>query len=93
MSELGFVVVVAAIGLSVGCAAHLLAAREERRRGGWFISLALGLLGATAGGGLGGVWWMEGHGVPAGIVLFAFVGAVFLVALYHIATSGRPLLR
>jgi uncharacterized membrane protein YeaQ/YmgE (transglycosylase-associated protein family) len=67
-------------GLVVGAIARLLV--PGRESGGWITSIAIGVLGAFAGGFIGrGLGWY-GAGQPAGFVL-SLLGAVVLLIGYH----------
>jgi uncharacterized membrane protein YeaQ/YmgE (transglycosylase-associated protein family) len=72
-------------GLIVGVVAKLL--MPGRDPGGFFITIALGIVGALLGGWLGRVMGMYGPNQSAGF-LMALVGAVILLGIYRL-TMGR----
>jgi uncharacterized membrane protein YeaQ/YmgE (transglycosylase-associated protein family) len=55
------------------------------RKQGVIVDIALGILGAVAGGFLFGVLGFGAHGLFAKIVV-AFVGAVIVIAIYRAVT-------
>ena len=77
-------------GLVVGVIARLIVARRER--GGWVVSMLLGVGGSLAGGFFGRIVGLYGEAQPAGFVM-SLLGAVALVAIHHAITTGRRLSR
>lgn len=53
-----------------------------------WLTMAIGLLGSVAGGGLAIAIW--GHGTQ-GIGIFAFIGAILLVVAYRRFVQKRPI--
>jgi uncharacterized membrane protein YeaQ/YmgE (transglycosylase-associated protein family) len=84
MSVLGWIIV----GLIAGWLAKLVV--PGREPGGFFATMAIGIVGAILGGWL---WNAFGHvgatGVDFGSILVAFVGSVILLVLYHAAIGNR----
>ncbi len=72
-------------GLVVGALARLIV--PGREKGGWIISMVLGIAGSMLGGFLGRMAGLYREGEAAGF-LMSLVGAVVLVAIYH-AVRGR----
>jgi len=68
-------------GLVVGALARLVVPGKEP--GGWVVSMVIGVLGSFLGGFLGRAMNLYQEGEPAGF-LMSFVGAVILVAGYHL---------
>lgn len=75
------------IGLLAGWLAKL--AIPGREPGGFFATLAIGVVGAILGGWMWNVFGNEGAtGVNFGSLLVAFVGSCVLLMIYH-ATRSR----
>jgi len=72
-------------GLVVGALARLIVPGKER--GGWVVSMILGVVGSFAGGFLGRILGFYRDGEPAGFVM-SLIGAIIVVAGYS-ALSGR----
>ena len=73
-------------GLIVGAVAKFL--MPGRDRGGWIVTILLGIAGALVGGFLGRAVGWYGPDDAAGF-LMALVGALVLLGLYRL-TLGRP---
>lgn len=73
-------------GLVVGIVARFLV--PGRERGGWVMSIVLGIAGAYVGGFLGRAFGFYGNGQAAGFVM-SVVGAVLLLFAYHALRGGR----
>ncbi|HLK39712.1 MAG TPA: GlsB/YeaQ/YmgE family stress response membrane protein [Polyangiaceae bacterium] len=73
-------------GLVVGALARFIV--PGREPGGWVVSMLLGVGGAVLGGYFGRLLGFYREGQPAGFFL-ALVGAVALVAVYHLAIVRR----
>ncbi|HET8715980.1 MAG TPA: GlsB/YeaQ/YmgE family stress response membrane protein [Holophagaceae bacterium] len=69
------------IGLVVGAIAKLLMPGKDP--GGWIITAILGIAGSFVGTWLGRLLHIYGRGETAGF-LISIVGAVILLALYHL---------
>ena len=84
MSIIGWIVV----GLIAGWLAKLVV--PGREPGGFFATMAIGIVGAILGGW---VWNMMGHtgatGIDIGSIFIAFVGSVILLVLYHAVIGSR----
>lgn len=70
-------------GLIVGALARLVV--PGREPGGWVVSMVLGVLGSFLGGFLGRAMNLYQEGEPAGFIM-SFIGAVIVVAGYHLIT-------
>jgi uncharacterized membrane protein YeaQ/YmgE (transglycosylase-associated protein family) len=73
-------------GLIVGVVAKLLMPGKDP--GGFFITIALGIVGAMLGGWLGRVMGLYGQGQSAGF-LMALIGAVILLGIYRLTMGSR----
>ncbi len=73
-------------GLVVGAFARFIVPGKEP--GGWVVSMLLGVGGAVVGGYLGRLLGFYREGQPAGF-LMALVGAIALIAVYHVAMARR----
>ena len=73
-------------GLVVGALARWIV--PGREPGGWVVSMLLGVGGSLVGGFFGRLVGLYREGQPAGFVM-SLLGAVALVAVYHVATTGR----
>jgi uncharacterized membrane protein YeaQ/YmgE (transglycosylase-associated protein family) len=73
-------------GLVVGVVAKFIF--PGRDPGGIFLTIVLGIVGAMVGGWLGRVLGLYRQGEAAGFVM-AVVGAIVLLALYRVVSSGR----
>lgn len=73
-------------GLIVGAIAKLL--MPGRDPGGWIITMLLGIAGALLGGWLGRALGWYGPNQGAGF-LMSIVGAVILLAIYHVLFVRR----
>jgi len=73
-------------GLIVGIVAKLL--MPGRDPGGFFVTILLGIVGATVGGWIGRVLGLYRPNEPAGFFM-ALVGAVILLALYRMVVGRR----
>jgi uncharacterized membrane protein YeaQ/YmgE (transglycosylase-associated protein family) len=73
-------------GLVVGVVAKFIF--PGRDPGGMVLTIVLGIVGAMVGGWLGRVLGFYRPGEAAGFVM-AVVGAIVLLALYRVVSSGR----
>ena len=73
-------------GLVVGVVAKFLMPGNDP--GGIFVTILLGIVGATLGGWIGRVMGMYREGEPAGFIM-AVVGAVVLLLLYRLVMSRK----
>jgi uncharacterized membrane protein YeaQ/YmgE (transglycosylase-associated protein family) len=73
-------------GLVVGVVAKFLMPGNDP--GGIFVTILLGIVGATLGGWIGRVMGMYREGEPAGFIM-AVVGAVVLLVLYRVVMSRK----
>ena len=78
-----------AYGLMVGTIARWVVPGAER--GGWILSIALGVSGAWLGGLVGRWLGMYGPAQGAGFVM-SLLGAIVVVALYHGIAKRRHVL-
>jgi uncharacterized membrane protein YeaQ/YmgE (transglycosylase-associated protein family) len=76
-------------GLVVGALARLIV--PGRERGGWLVSLGLGVAGSFAGAFLGRAMGFYREGEPAGFIM-SLVGAILLVIAYHAYARRRSAL-
>ena len=76
------------MGLIVGALARLIVPGKER--GGWVISMIIGVVGSMLGGLLGRAVGLYREGESAGF-LVSLIGAVILVAGYHAVAKRRAL--
>ena len=78
-------------GAFIGWLATLLMGKES---GGCLVNIALGLVGALAGGflfsALGPVFHYENHGFVVS-TLVAVIGAIIVLAIWNAFTGHRPL--
>jgi len=74
-------------GLIVGALARVIV--PGRERGGWFVSMAIGVAGSFTGGILGRVLGLYREGESAGFMM-SLLGAIVLLIAYH-AVVGRRL--
>ena len=72
-------------GLIVGALARVIV--PGRERGGWFVSMAIGVAGSFTGGILGRVLGLYREGESAGFMM-SLLGAIVLLVAYH-AVIGR----
>lgn len=72
-------------GLIVGALARFIV--PGRERGGWIVSMLIGIVGSFVGGMLGRALGIYRAGQPAGF-LMSLLGAILLVVVYH-AVAGR----
>jgi uncharacterized membrane protein YeaQ/YmgE (transglycosylase-associated protein family) len=72
-------------GLVIGALARFFVPGKER--GGWIVSIVVGIVGSMVGGLLGRVVGIYHEGEPAGFVM-SLLGAMAVVAVYH-AIAGR----
>ena len=72
-------------GLIVGALARVIV--PGRERGGWFVSMAIGVAGSFTGGILGRVLGLYREGESAGFMM-SLLGAIVLLIAYH-AVVGR----
>jgi uncharacterized membrane protein YeaQ/YmgE (transglycosylase-associated protein family) len=77
-------------GLVVGVLARLIV--PGRERGGWVVSMLLGVGGSLFGGFFGRIVGLYREAQPAGFVM-SLLGAIALVAVYHAIATGRRLSR
>ena len=86
MHILGWIV----FGAFIGCVASMIMGKEGS---GCMVNIALGLVGAVAGGflfrSLGGFEY-ENHGFIAS-TLVAVIGAIIVLAIWNALTGHRPL--
>ena len=73
-------------GLLVGVVAKFIL--PGRDPGGIVVTIVLGIVGAMVGGWLGRVLGFYRPGEVAGFIM-AVVGAIVILALYRVVTSGR----
>ncbi len=73
-------------GLVVGVVAKFI--MPGRDPGGMVLTIVLGIVGAVVGGWLGRVLGLYRPGEVAGFIM-AVVGAIVILALYRVVTSGR----
>jgi uncharacterized membrane protein YeaQ/YmgE (transglycosylase-associated protein family) len=73
-------------GLVVGVVAKFIF--PGRDPGGIVLTIALGIVGAIVGGWLGRVMGLYRQGELAGFIM-AVVGALVILGLYRVFTSGR----
>jgi uncharacterized membrane protein YeaQ/YmgE (transglycosylase-associated protein family) len=73
-------------GLVVGVVAKFI--MPGRDPGGFVLTIVLGIVGAVVGGWLGRVLGLYRPGEVAGFIM-AVVGAIVILALYRVVTSGR----
>jgi len=73
-------------GLVVGVVAKFII--PGRDPGGMVLTIVLGIVGAVVGGWLGRVLGLYRPGEVAGFIM-AVVGAIVILALYRVVTSGR----
>jgi uncharacterized membrane protein YeaQ/YmgE (transglycosylase-associated protein family) len=73
-------------GLIVGALARLIV--PGRERGGWLVSMLIGVVGSFVGGLIGRGLGLYRQGESAGF-LMSLLGAVLLVAGYHAMTRRR----
>lgn len=73
-------------GLVVGVVAKFIL--PGRDPGGIVLTIVLGIVGAMIGGWLGRVLGFYRPGEVAGFIM-AVVGAIVILALYRVVTSGR----
>jgi uncharacterized membrane protein YeaQ/YmgE (transglycosylase-associated protein family) len=73
-------------GLFVGIVAKFLMPGDDP--GGFFVTVALGVLGAVLGGWLGRTLGMYGSGDAAGFIM-SVIGAVVLLGLYRLVSPRR----
>jgi uncharacterized membrane protein YeaQ/YmgE (transglycosylase-associated protein family) len=83
MTILGWIV----FGLLVGIVGKLLMPGKDP--GGFFATIAIGIVGALIGGFLGRVFGMYTEGDPVGFIM-AVIGAVLFLFLYRLATNRTP---
>jgi len=76
-------------GLVVGALARLIV--PGRERGGWVVSMVLGVVGSLAGGVLGRVMGFYREGEPAGFVM-SLLGAILVVVAYQAVAGRRTLI-
>ena len=67
-------------GLVVGALARFLMGGHDR--GGWVLSICLGIAGAFVGGFVGRLFGFYSANEPTGFIM-SVVGAMLLVGLYH----------
>lgn len=68
------------VGLIAGTLAKMITPQQEK--GGWISSLVVGVIGSFVGGFLGGLIGISStHFI--GELLIAFVGAIFVLYIYH----------
>ena len=75
-------------GLIVGALARLIVPGTER--GGWVVSMLIGVVGSFLGGFLGRMLGLYREGEPAGFIV-SLLGAIILVAGYHALSKRRAL--
>jgi len=75
-------------GLIVGATARFLV--PGGGRGGWLVSIALGILGSGLGAFLGRVFGLYGEGEPAGFFV-SVGGAILILVAYHAVVRRRAL--
>jgi uncharacterized membrane protein YeaQ/YmgE (transglycosylase-associated protein family) len=75
-------------GLIVGALARWIV--PGRERGGWIVTMLLGVGGALLGGFVGRAVGHYGPGQPAGFVV-SLLGAIVLVAIYHGVARRRAM--
>jgi uncharacterized membrane protein YeaQ/YmgE (transglycosylase-associated protein family) len=73
-------------GLVVGALARFIV--PGRERGGWIVSMLIGIVGSFVGGMLGRVLGIYRTGQPAGF-LMSLLGAILLVVVYHAVARRR----
>jgi uncharacterized membrane protein YeaQ/YmgE (transglycosylase-associated protein family) len=73
-------------GLVVGAVAKFI--MPGRDPGGFVLTIVLGIIGALVGGWVGRVLGLYRPGEAAGFIM-AVVGAIVILALYRVVTSGR----
>lgn len=73
-------------GLVVGVVAKFI--MPGRDPGGIVLTIVLGIVGAVVGGWLGRVLGFYRPGEAAGFIM-AIVGAIVILVLYRVVTSGR----
>ena len=73
-------------GLIVGVVARFLV--PGRESGGWVLSIVLGIAGAYLGGFIGRAFGYSTSGQLSGF-LFAVLGAVVLLVVYHALRGSR----
>lgn len=74
-------------GLIVGLIAKLLT--PGREPGGFIVTALIGIGGSLVGGFLGRALGLYGPDQPAGGFIMSVIGAILLLAVYHMAV-GRP---
>lgn len=75
-------------GLIVGLIAKLLT--PGRDPGGFVVTVLIGIGGSLLGGYIGRLLGIYGSEQPAGGFVMSVLGAVVLLALYHLAAGRRP---
>lgn len=76
------------VGLIAGWLAKMVV--PGREPGGFFATLAIGVVGAILGGWIWNLFGGVGAtGINIGSILVAFVGSVVLLLLYHAVVSPR----
>ena len=73
-------------GLVVGVVAKFIMPGQDP--GGMVLTIVLGIVGAVVGGWLGRVLGLYRPGEVTGFIM-AVVGAIVILALYRVVTSGR----
>lgn len=73
-------------GLIVGLIAKLLT--PGRDPGGFVVTVLIGIGGSLLGGFLGRAFGLYGPDQPAGGFIMSVLGAIVLLALYHLASGG-----
>ena len=76
-------------GLVVGALARLIV--PGRERGGWVVSMLLGVVGSLFGGILGRVMGFYREGETAGFIM-SLLGAVLAVVAYQAVAGRRTLI-
>lgn len=76
------------VGLIAGWLAKIVV--PGREPGGFFATMAIGVVGAIVGGWIWNLFGAPGAtGVNPGSILVAFVGSVVLLMLYHAVVNPR----
>jgi uncharacterized membrane protein YeaQ/YmgE (transglycosylase-associated protein family) len=73
-------------GLVVGALARFIV--PGRERGGWIVSMLIGIVGSFVGGMLGRAFGIYRTGQSAGF-LMSLLGAILLVVAYHAVARRR----
>ena len=73
-------------GLIVGALARLIV--PGRERGGWIVSMLLGILGSFVGGMIGRGLGIYRDGQAAGFIM-SLLGAILVVVVYHAIAKRR----